>query len=505
MTPSGLASRARCERVTPTPVLPPDTFDAAPLPAPQAQGIYNAAWAAYQRNRDAVTRGRALVGGLSALPLLAAWLLHEMTGSYGMVLKWTGYIGSSLVFAWLMTGLTHLTIKIARGEEGSASDIFTQGARAPAWAVTAFLHGLAVSAGLLLIVPGLLLQQRLRFAEQFAVARDLGPFEALEASWRVTRMQGWGLFKIGLLDEWNFMSRTSLLRSGVDAHGASEVESAVLYLVYEARLFPDAESPDAEIPVEEAAVEALHAGQPGVAAAAPAPPAQGSPRTFPCPRCGGPVGETRAHDYSVFPCGACGGVWVDNVVSQRLVRAYEGNAVFAAEEASRFAVRPVDTRPAVACPACGMALQRVVAAGIEIDACPQHGTWFDRDELPRVVRAFARPPEPIAVRTGPNSLGENLANAGGLAAENFSFGKRTAFDIFLDMIANIRISIPDSSWEDRDHDGEARGGWFGSSDSSNEHHDDHHHHSSTNDNAWCNDNDNSNSCNDNDSDGGHHH
>jgi hypothetical protein len=28
---------------------------------------------------------------------------------------------------------------------------------------------------------------------------------------------------------------------------------------------------------------------------------------FPCPRCGGPVGERRAGEYSVYPCGACGG------------------------------------------------------------------------------------------------------------------------------------------------------------------------------------------------------
>ena len=261
--------------------------------------------------------------------------------------------------------------------------------------------------------------------------------------------------------------------------------------------------------------------QPSPAVAPPAPPAPTSPVAFPCPRCGGPAVETRTHNYSVYPCAACGGVWVDNIVSQRLVRTYEGNAVFAAEQASRTAVRPVDTRPAVACPSCGMALQRVAAAGIEIDACPQHGTWFDRDELPHVVRAFARPPEPMEVRTAPNTLGENLANAGSLAVANF-FNKRTALDILLDMIANINISISDSSWEDRDND---RGGWFGSSDAGDRHPDNETHHSAGADNtpswcndksdnapSWCNDNDNSNSCNDNesnnscsDNDSGHHH
>ncbi len=111
-------------------MLPPDTLDVITVPAPLAQGTYDAAWAAYQRNRNAVTRGRALVGGLSAAPTLAAWLLHEAVG-YGSVLKWVGYLGSSLTFALLMPGLTHLAIKIARGEQGAASDVFSQMARAP--------------------------------------------------------------------------------------------------------------------------------------------------------------------------------------------------------------------------------------------------------------------------------------------------------------------------------------------------------------------------------------
>jgi Zn-finger nucleic acid-binding protein len=116
----------------------------------------------------------------------------------------------------------------------------------------------------------------------------------------------------------------------------------------------------------------------------------------------------------VFRCERCGGVWVDNAVSQRLVKVYETNIVLAAEDdVARRATTGVNTRPAVACPLCGVALGRVllrVDGGVGRDACAKHGTWFDRDELPRVVRALTEP-EPLEVRTGQNALGENSANA----------------------------------------------------------------------------------------------
>ena len=342
-----------------------------------------------------------------------------------------------------------------------------------------------------------------------------------------------GFSRISLFEEWNFANRTTLFRRGVDAHGAREVEAAVLYLVYEARLFA-AEAPVEEllapsaanaatpaVPAASAVAIAPAAAAPTVApvaataadAAAPVPRAGPLASAFPCPRCGAVAAERRAGECLVFPCVTCGGVWVDNAVSQRLVRANEPKAVATAEEVARFAVRPVSTRPALACPACHAALRRVVVAAIELDVCATHGTWFDRDELPRVVRALTRPPEQIVVRTAPNTITENLANAGRVAAEHLASSGHTLLDNLLDAIANVRISASDSAWSDRDSgDSHGGGGWFdgawgGSNDSSDQSVQTGGNDSSwsdsgcctdNDDNGFCNDNDNSNSCGDND-------
>jgi hypothetical protein len=168
-----------------------------PLAAPNRQGVHDAAWSAYQRQPRVVTRARALVGGLTALPWFAIWLLHFAV-PHGGRLRWLAGGLSLFVFALLMPGLEQIAIALARGKSVEATDVFHGTSKASTWAATALLHVLAVSAGLILVVPGVMLQQRLKFAEAFAVDHDLGPLEALEASWRATRRQGWALFKMDL-------------------------------------------------------------------------------------------------------------------------------------------------------------------------------------------------------------------------------------------------------------------------------------------------------------------
>jgi Zn-finger nucleic acid-binding protein len=165
---------------------------------------------------------------------------------------------------------------------------------------------------------------------------------------------------------------------------------------------------------------------------------------FPCPRCGTRTCEKQAGERPVFLCEACGGIWIDNLVAQHIVRASERNTVRLAEEASRAAVRAVDTRPALRCPVCSVPLLRVaVAAGagkIELDVCREHGTWFDRDELPLVARALVKP-QTTAVRTEANTVTENLSNA-------FSNAGRAARDFILEAVRNfeLRGQNTNSSW-----------------------------------------------------------
>ncbi|MDB4941070.1 MAG: hypothetical protein JWP97_604 [Labilithrix sp.] len=43
-----------------------------------------------------------------------------------------------------------------------------------------------------------------------------------------------------------------------------------------------------------------------------------------------------------------------------------------------------------ACPICGLTMGRLPVARVMVDSCPTHGTWFDREEVGRVVSACRR-------------------------------------------------------------------------------------------------------------------
>jgi Zn-finger nucleic acid-binding protein len=110
----------------------------------------------------------------------------------------------------------------------------------------------------------------------------------------------------------------------------------------------------------------------------------------PCPRCKASLFEGQAHGVKLLGCGVCGGVFLDNDGSARIVAAPDEEIAQLAERAEARAIAPdVDTRPAaLACPVCGKAMRKVRApASVELDICAAHGTWFDRSELVRVMRA----------------------------------------------------------------------------------------------------------------------
>lgn len=103
-----------------------------------------------------------------------------------------------LISGPLLVGFAHLLLRGVRGEEPEIDDLLA-GFRTYVNAVGGMLlYGLAVVVGLvLLIVPGLIAMVRLAFTPYMIVDRDLGPVDAVKASWEATRGHGWTLF--GLL------------------------------------------------------------------------------------------------------------------------------------------------------------------------------------------------------------------------------------------------------------------------------------------------------------------
>jgi Zn-finger nucleic acid-binding protein len=125
---------------------------------------------------------------------------------------------------------------------------------------------------------------------------------------------------------------------------------------------------------------------------------------FACPYCRLPLFAGRTVSTVVHACGHCGGVWLDNAASQRILRSFDGDAVMLAHTADVRANAPyAATIGAAVCPECTAELERVnvEAARAFVDICKLHGTWFNRGDLALVSQAFERTRLHRAPTTGP--------------------------------------------------------------------------------------------------------
>jgi len=128
--------------------------------------------------------------------------------------------------------------------------------------------------------------------------------------------------------------------------------------------------------------------------AAVAPRQAATPDGAPCPACVKPLAAARVGDLDIQECQACGGLWLDRTVFEQLGANRERQgAVLGALPAPTtplaVALEAVQYRP---CPACRQRMNRVNYAkrsGVVLDVCKNHGIWFDRDELRRVLAFVA--------------------------------------------------------------------------------------------------------------------
>jgi Zn-finger nucleic acid-binding protein len=110
----------------------------------------------------------------------------------------------------------------------------------------------------------------------------------------------------------------------------------------------------------------------------------------PCPRGCGTLRQLSLGGVELEECERCSGVWLATEVFQKLCAEEERRSLFLGAElqARHTPASPVQTVRYVPCPDCGKLMNRVnfgKRSGVVLDACAQHGTWFDADELRRVV------------------------------------------------------------------------------------------------------------------------
>ncbi|HET6762457.1 MAG TPA: zf-TFIIB domain-containing protein [Longimicrobiaceae bacterium] len=110
-----------------------------------------------------------------------------------------------------------------------------------------------------------------------------------------------------------------------------------------------------------------------------------------CPRCGVEMKAVAVGSAPVAECGRCGGLWVDVATFDRITTEREQHSSLLAAlggESQSPAPVPLDAVRYSPCPVCGKIMNRVNFArssGVVVDVCKAHGTWFDADELRRII------------------------------------------------------------------------------------------------------------------------
>jgi Zn-finger nucleic acid-binding protein len=112
----------------------------------------------------------------------------------------------------------------------------------------------------------------------------------------------------------------------------------------------------------------------------------------PCPRCRAQMKTVALGAAALRECERCGGLWVDASAFEQICADREQQAAVLGAPLAKLegAGNSTDAGKVryVPCPECGQLMNRINFArcsGVVIDICKQHGTWFDRDELQRII------------------------------------------------------------------------------------------------------------------------
>jgi Zn-finger nucleic acid-binding protein len=110
-----------------------------------------------------------------------------------------------------------------------------------------------------------------------------------------------------------------------------------------------------------------------------------------CPRCRVNTREVTLGKSTMRECPVCEGLWVDTVALHQICTDRERQTTILGEAVdilSATQLTPERIRY-IPCPVCKQLMHRVNFAkcsNVIVDVCKPHGTWFDKDELHRIVK-----------------------------------------------------------------------------------------------------------------------
>lgn len=110
-----------------------------------------------------------------------------------------------------------------------------------------------------------------------------------------------------------------------------------------------------------------------------------------CPRCKTGLKTVTVGTTKLYECPGCEGIWVDADTLQQICADREKQAAVLGEAAVLPASQSTVLEEKIRylpCPVCHALMNRVNFAhcsNVIVDVCSRHGTWFDRDELRRII------------------------------------------------------------------------------------------------------------------------
>lgn len=121
---------------------------------------------------------------------------------------------------------------------------------------------------------------------------------------------------------------------------------------------------------------------------------QSSGSELPCPACAVPMLRGTLEQTTLHECGKCFGLWLNTATFERICRDAERQAaVLAAGGPASSSAVPLSPVRYRRCPVCHELMHRANFAqcsGVVVDVCREHGTWFDMNELQRIVQFIRR-------------------------------------------------------------------------------------------------------------------
>ncbi len=114
-------------------------------------------------------------------------------------------------------------------------------------------------------------------------------------------------------------------------------------------------------------------------------------RALPCPRCSDNLETVTLGETQLLECPRCAGIWAEAATLEQICLQREKQSVVlgmaTATPPPEPGTVPTEIRY-VPCPQCAQLMNRVQFARcsqVIVDVCKPHGTWFDRNELRRIV------------------------------------------------------------------------------------------------------------------------